>query len=105
MIRALIGTGGDHRQAVPDRPEAQETDTELPLQSCAVAVRFEMPLDRIANVGSDVLEVRKSLGIARNPVAVIFDSQIVRAVFPAASDRDGLRVRVDAVLDELGNRF
>jgi hypothetical protein len=23
----------------------------------------------------------------------------------AAGDRDGLRVRVDAVLDELGNRF
>jgi hypothetical protein len=31
--------------------------------------------------------------------------QIVRAVFSAASDRDGLRLRVDAVLNELGNRF
>jgi hypothetical protein len=31
------------------------------------------------------------------------DGQIMRAVFPAASDR--LRVRVDAVFDELGNRL
>jgi hypothetical protein len=75
------------------------------LQSCPVAVGFEVSLDRIANVGGDVLEDRKSLGIARNSVAVIFDGQIVRAVLPPASDRDGLGVRVDAVLDELGNRF
>jgi hypothetical protein len=56
-------------------------------------------------VGGDVLEVGKSFGIARNPVAVIFDSQIMRAVFPAASNCGVLRARVNALLDELGNRF
>jgi hypothetical protein len=70
-----------------------------------VAVCFEVPFDGIANVRGHVLKVGKSIGIARHSIAVILDRQIMSAVFSAASDGDSLRLRVDAVLNELGNRF
>src|SRR5665213_4425942 len=53
----------------------------------------------------DVLEVREPVSIARHAVAVVFDGQVVLMVFTAPRNRNGLRMRVDAVLDELRNRF
>ena len=89
----------------PTVQKLKQTNTELPLQAGAVAVGFQASLDRVADVGGDVLEVGKPLGIARHAIAVILDREVMRAVLAAARDRDGLCVRVDAVLDELGNRL
>jgi len=73
LIGALVGADRGHRQALADRPEAQETNAKLPLQSGSVAVGFQVPFDRVTNVRGDVLEVRKSIGIARNSITAIFD--------------------------------
>ena len=43
--------------------------------------------------------------IARHTVPIVLDREIVRAVFVAARDGDGLGVRIDAVLDELRDRL
>jgi hypothetical protein len=70
-----------------------------------VAVGLQSALDRVANVSGDIFEVRQSLGIARHAVAVILDREIVCAAFSTARNRDGLGMRVDAVLHELGDRL
>ena len=60
---------------VADRPEAQETNAKLALQPGAVAVGFQAPFDRIADVRRHVLEVREPIRIARHSVAVILDGR------------------------------
>jgi hypothetical protein len=51
-------------------------------------------------VGRHIFEIGQPVGIAGHAIPVIFDRQIMRAVLLAAGNRDGLGVRVDAVLDE-----
>ena len=53
----------------------------------------------------DVAEIGNAVSIARNAIAIVADGEIVFAVLPTTRDRDLSRVRVDAVLDELGNSF
>src|SRR6516162_2345843 len=53
----------------------------------------------------DVFEIRQPARIARDTVAIILDLQIVTAMLPPARDDNGLGVRVDAVLDQLGDGF
>ena len=53
----------------------------------------------------DVAEIGNAVSIARNAIAIVADGEIVFAVLPSPRDRDLSRVRVDAVLDELGNSF
>ena len=53
----------------------------------------------------DVFEVRPTLLVTGNAIAVILDRDVVLAVLPSARDRNGPRVCVDAVLDELGDRL
>src|SRR5438105_7250786 len=62
-------------------------------------------LHRIADVRGDVAEIGNAVSIARNAIAIVADGEIVFAVLPTTRDRDLSRVRVDAVLDELGNSF
>jgi hypothetical protein len=66
LISTLVGTGGSHRQAVADRPEAQETNAKFSLQIGSVSVGFEVPFDGVTNVRGDVLEVRKSIGLGNS---------------------------------------
>ena len=54
---------------------------------------------------SDVAEIGNAVSVARNAIAIVADGEIVFAVLPTTRDRDFSRVRVDAVLDELGNSF
>ena len=56
-------------------------------------------------MGGDVFEVRQAGLVAGNAVAVIFDGQIMGAVFFATGDGDGLGVGIDGVFDELGDGF
>ncbi|HET7133359.1 MAG TPA: hypothetical protein VFJ95_13975 [Gammaproteobacteria bacterium] len=44
-----------------------------------------------------------ALGVARDAVAVVADRKIVLAVLAATRDCNGARVRLDAVLHELGD--
>ena len=53
----------------------------------------------------DVAEIGNAVSIARNAIAIVADGEIVFAVLPTTRDRDLSRVRVDAVLDKLGNSF
>jgi hypothetical protein len=56
-------------------------------------------------VRGDVAEIGNAASIARNAIAIVADGEIVFAVLPTTRDRDLPRVRLDAVLDELGNSF
>ena len=53
----------------------------------------------------DVLEVWQAFRIARHAIPVILDSEVLLAVLAAARDGDGLRVSIDRVLDEFGDRL
>ena len=65
------------------------------------AFRLKAALDRVANVGGDVLEVGQIPLIARDAVAVILDREVMSVVLLAADDGDVLRVGIDRVLHEL----
>ncbi len=89
-------------------PTVQKLKSPMPNSPCRplpFAVGLEAPLDRIADVRGHVLEVRESLVIARHPIPVILDGEVVGAVFLAARDGDGFRVRIDRVLDEFCDRL
>jgi hypothetical protein len=101
LICALIRARREHRQIFADRPKAQEPDAEFALQFGAAAIGLEPPLDRVADVRGDVLEVGKAVGVARHAVAVVTDREVVLAVLAPARDRNSLGTCVDAVLDEL----
>src|SRR5213079_2188132 len=105
LVGTLIASGRDHRKLVADRPERQQSDPELALYAVCRPFCLQSPLDRIADMRRNVLEVRPALLIAGNAIAVILNRYIVLAVLPAARHRNCLRVRVDAVLDELGDRL
>src|SRR6266852_3023077 len=82
------------------RPEAQETDAELTLQSLRT-LRLQAPLDGVAHVGGDVVEVRLAVGVPAHALAVVLDAQIMLSLVLAAGDDYRLGARVDAVLDQL----
>ncbi len=86
------------------RPEAQQADAELALQSLR-SLRLEPPLDRIADVGGDVVEVRLAVGVPAHALAVVLHAQVMLSLVLAAGDDDRLRARVDAVLDQLRDRL
>jgi|SRR5882724_4220776 len=73
--------------------------------SSAASLCLQSPFNRIADMLRDVFEVWPTLLVTGHAIAVILDRDVVLAVLPAARDRNGPRVRVDAVLDELGNRL
>jgi hypothetical protein len=58
LVGALVCARRGHRQLVADGPETQETDAELALDPQALAIGFQASLDRIANMGRHILEVR-----------------------------------------------
>ena len=66
---------------------------------------LQTTLHRIADVRGDVAEIGNAVSIARNAIAIVADGEIVFTVLSTTRDRDLSRVRVDAVLDELGNSF
>ena len=104
LVGALVGAGRGHGELVAHRPEAEQADAEFALQAGA-PVGLQPPLDRVADVGGDVAEIGPPLGVARHAVAVVADREEMPAVLAAARDRDGARARVDAVLDQLGDRL
>ena len=56
-------------------------------------------------MGRDVLEVRQPGIVPWDPIPVVFDGEIMRAMLLAARDGDDLGVRIDRVLDEFGDRL
>ena len=82
-----------------ERPEAQETDAELALQSLR-ALRLELSLDGIADVSSHVVKVWLAVGVPAHALAVVLDAQEMLSLVFAAGDDDRLGARVDAVLDQ-----
>ena len=75
------------------------------MEAGACAARLELPLERIADVGGDVLEIGASGRVAGNPFAVVDDPQVRIAPFASADDCDFSGAGVDRVLDELGDRL
>src|SRR5437762_7902644 len=53
----------------------------------------------------DVLEVRQPVRIARETVAIVFDLYVVFTVLATTRDDNGPGVRIDTVLDQLGDGF
>jgi hypothetical protein len=56
-------------------------------------------------VSGYVLEIGLTLLVAGHAIAVVLDRDIVLRVLAVARDRNSFRARVDAILDELGNRL
>jgi hypothetical protein len=104
LIDAAVGAGGRQQQLLAERPEAQEADAEFALQATR-ALRLQRALDRIADMRRDVLEVGLALGIPAHAFAVVPHAQVMAALLLAARDDDRLRLRIDAVLDELRHRL
>jgi hypothetical protein len=100
LIRPPIRAGRCHGQLFADRPKAQEPDAELSLQPGA-PVRFQSPLHRIANVRRDIAKIRPALAVSRHPFAIIADSEERSAMLAPACNRDGMRLGINAVLDQL----
>ena len=105
LVGALVRARRCHRQRVADGPEAQKANSELSLQAIAQALGLQAPLDGVADMRRDVLEVWQPRAVARHAVAVVLDQEIVSALLAAACDGDHVGVGVDAVLDELRNRL
>ena len=76
---AAVGACGRQRQFLAQRPEAQQADPELALQASR-ALRLETPLDRIADVRRDVVEVRHAARVPAHALAVILDAQVMPAL-------------------------
>jgi hypothetical protein len=105
LVGALVGAGRRHRQRIAHCPKAQQPDAELALEAAAAAFGLQVPLDRIADLRGDVLEVGHPGFVARHAVAIVLDRQVVLTLLAPACDRDGLGAGVDAVFDELRKAF
>ena len=101
---ASVLAGRGQQKLFAQRPEAQQADAELALQS-ARALRFQPPLDGIADVRRHVVEIRFAVRIPAHALAVVLHAQVMLSLLLAASDDDRLRTSVDAVLDELRHRL
>ena len=73
LVGTLVASGRDHRKLVADRPERQQSDPELALYAVCRPFCLQSPLDRIADMRRNVLEVRPALLIAGNAIAVILN--------------------------------
>ena len=104
LVGAAVGARRSHRELLADRPERKQADSELALDALR-PVELQPPLDRVADVGRDVAEVRRAFGVLRDAGAVVGDRQVMLASLPAAGDGDVARACVDRVLDELGDRL
>ena len=51
----------------------------------------------------DITKVRFAVSVARHPVSVIADGKKMPSLLAPASERDVLRLRVDAIFHQLGN--
>ena len=100
---AVVGRRSQ-KKVLTKRPETQQTDTKLALQSPR-ALRFQLSLYGIADVGRHIVEVRSAVSIPAHALAIVLHPQVMLALVLAASDDDRLRTSVDAVLYELGYRF
>ena len=56
-------------------------------------------------MGGHIAEIRLALAVARHPFAVVADRKEMPAVLAGARNRNGVRLGIDAVLDQLGNRL
>ena len=104
LVGLFVGAGGGHGQLITHRPEAEQTDTELPLNALDT-ICFETPLYGIADVGGHVTEIRDSMIVPRYTVTIIGDHQIMLAPLPPPRDGHVTCASVDAVLHELGHCF
>ena len=101
---APVVAGRGQQKLFPQRPEAQQADAEFALQA-ARALRLELALDGVADVGRHVVEIRLAVGIPAHALAVVLHAQVVLPLLLAPGDDDRLRPRIDAVLDQLGHRL
>src|SRR5438105_8138551 len=104
LPRASIVAGGGKQQLFAQCPEAQEADAELALQSLR-PLRLEAALDRVADVRRHIMKIRFAVDVPAHAFAVVLDAQVMLSLLLAARDDDRLRVRIDAVLDQLGDGF
>ncbi len=101
LVQSAVGCRGAELQVLAERPEAQKANAELPLDALG-AVLLQPLLDRIADVGGHIAEVRHPGGVPTYPFAIVDDLQERLVPLPAADDLDVLGPCIDAVLDELG---
>ena len=102
LVRVAVRTARREHKPLADRPETQQADAELAL-NVAGALALEGALDRVADMGGDVVEVGHALRVQPDALAIVHDTQVVLALLAAADDGDVTGVRVDGVLDELGD--
>src|SRR5438067_939382 len=104
LAGASIVTGGGQQQLFAERPEAQQSDAELALQSLR-ALRFQAALDGVADVCRHIVKIRLAIGVFAHTLTIVLDAQVMLSLLLASRDDDRLRLRIDAVLDELCDRF
>src|SRR5207247_894336 len=75
-----------------------------PLQSLR-ALALELPLNGVANMSGHVLKIRQAPIVSRNATPVVGDTQVMLTSFAAPNNGYIARRGIDAVLDELGQRF
>ncbi len=66
---------------------------------------LQLTLYGIANMRSNVREIRSSLCILTDTLTVIGDPEIMGAALLAARDRDLIRSGINTVFDKLRDRF
>src|SRR6266478_1077762 len=104
LVGASVLTGRGQQKLLAQRPEAQQADAELALQS-PHALRFQASLDRVAHVRGDIVEIRRAVRIPAHAFAIVLHAEVMLALLFAAGDDDRLGACIDAVFDQFGHRL
>src|SRR6266498_3858859 len=104
LVGASVLTGRAQQKLFAQRPEAQQADAELALQSPR-ALRFQPPLDGVADVRGHVVEIRLAVRILADALTVVLHPQVMLSLLLASRDDDRFSARIDAVLDQLSHRL
>src|SRR5258708_58106 len=93
-----------YRHSFTDRPKTQKPDPKLPLKTLC-SMRFQLALDRVADMSRDVLEVRNALLAFGNPFSIIYNPKVSLSRLLSPKNMNLSRLRIDTIFDKLRDRF
>jgi hypothetical protein len=104
--RRLSLDSGAHFERLTKAPEAEEPDAVLaPRHQREPFLRGERALAAVADVRRDVAQRVGATHLGDHAVATVEDAQAGRAAVSEADQVDAAGIRIEAVLDELGERL
>ena len=104
LVSASIVPGRSQQKIFAQRPETQQTDSEFALQPTR-ALRFQAPLDGVADVRRHIMKIRLAVGVLAHAIAVVLHAQVMLSLLLATGDDDRFRARINTILDQLGHRL